>query len=235
MYVRAKVQNGITYYQVVEGYRIDGKVKQRSIASLGTECTVAGAIDRERYRLKNFKRRANNLAKIDGYEDGPIRSDLESLRRQIGQIEEKLRRLSELPEDLEHRSPSSDITSSVVSGEEGDRGYTSPEITAYINRAEQRIGRPFTDPELAATIKMIDSGVIDITRPVVSVKHEGDAEFWADVMRMTAEDIVKELRSWPEDLRGVHVSMLRLLVRRLFGNLVPTTDGVVSGETVDSN
>src|SRR5262249_8813214 len=43
MFIRSKVVKGRTYYQVVESYRDCGRVRQRTLASLGTHPTIEGA------------------------------------------------------------------------------------------------------------------------------------------------------------------------------------------------
>src|SRR3954447_13846248 len=46
MFVRSKVVKGHTYYQLVEGYRDgSGRVRHRTVASLGREPTIRDALD----------------------------------------------------------------------------------------------------------------------------------------------------------------------------------------------
>jgi hypothetical protein len=44
-YIRKKKVDGREYYQVVEGYREDGKVKQRVLAHLGRHATIDEALE----------------------------------------------------------------------------------------------------------------------------------------------------------------------------------------------
>lgn len=54
-FVRAKTVKGITYYYLVEGYRDDGKVRQRVLAYLGQHKTVQTAYDYWREQVKEAK------------------------------------------------------------------------------------------------------------------------------------------------------------------------------------
>src|SRR5215475_10940294 len=44
-FVRTKKINGKDYYYLVENRRVDGKIKQKTIASLGEHSTIESAID----------------------------------------------------------------------------------------------------------------------------------------------------------------------------------------------
>jgi hypothetical protein len=54
-FIRKKTVKGATYFTLVESYRQDGKVRQRVIASLEQESTIAGALEVERYWLRHWQ------------------------------------------------------------------------------------------------------------------------------------------------------------------------------------
>jgi hypothetical protein len=57
-YVRKKKSKGKEYYQLVEGYREDGRVKQRVLAHLGDIPTVEGALRDWPERIDAFRKAA---------------------------------------------------------------------------------------------------------------------------------------------------------------------------------
>lgn len=56
MYIRSKVAKGHTYYQVVEGKREGGRVRQRVVCALGTNSTLAAALAEFKVRLAKLRR-----------------------------------------------------------------------------------------------------------------------------------------------------------------------------------
>jgi hypothetical protein len=47
VFIRRKIVRGITYYALVESYRSEGKVRQRTLLSLGRNPTLEAAITKE--------------------------------------------------------------------------------------------------------------------------------------------------------------------------------------------
>lgn len=65
MYIRSKVVEGRTYYQIVQGYRDEaGKVRHRTIASLGRSPTIADAIAVEKKAITRLK---TELTRLQSY------------------------------------------------------------------------------------------------------------------------------------------------------------------------
>src|SRR5947209_8420089 len=57
MFIRSKIAKGTEYYQVVHGYRDEsGRVRQRTVASLGRCPTVEDAIKAEKKKLSKLRR-----------------------------------------------------------------------------------------------------------------------------------------------------------------------------------
>ncbi len=66
-YVRKKKTKGREYCQLVEGYREDGKVKQRVLAHLGDAPTVEDALEDWPRRIAELRRAADNVPDINRY------------------------------------------------------------------------------------------------------------------------------------------------------------------------
>jgi hypothetical protein len=101
MYIRRKEVKGGTYYQVVEGYRDAGRVRHRTVASLGRSPTIADAIKVEERALTAAKR---ELEKARAWFPSLPLSDqprwalakIERLQRQLTQRQERLDRYRQL-------------------------------------------------------------------------------------------------------------------------------------------
>jgi hypothetical protein len=61
MYIRTKVAKGQTYYQLVEGRREGGKVRQRIVAALGRSPTIEGSIADLKRALTRLRRKRSRL------------------------------------------------------------------------------------------------------------------------------------------------------------------------------
>jgi len=68
MFVRAKIVDGVTYLQLVENQRVDGKTKQRVIGSLGRLDAVkeSGGIDGLLVSLAKFSDKLAVLGEMKG-------------------------------------------------------------------------------------------------------------------------------------------------------------------------
>ena len=97
MYVRAKVVKGATYYQLVEGYRDDtGRVRHRTLVSLGRHPTVADALkatDREVRRLRRALETERDLWPASSARSPRSVARLAVLERQVARVEERRQRL----------------------------------------------------------------------------------------------------------------------------------------------
>ena len=66
MFVRSKVVKGHTYYQLVEGYRDGaGKVRHRTVMSLGRSPTVRDALDEALCQLSRVKEAGGDVVKAE--------------------------------------------------------------------------------------------------------------------------------------------------------------------------
>lgn len=61
MYIRSKVVKGAEYFQVVQGVREGGRVRHRTLVSLGRHPTVAEALEHEKRVLTARKRELTRL------------------------------------------------------------------------------------------------------------------------------------------------------------------------------
>jgi hypothetical protein len=61
VYIRSKVAKGRTYYQLVEGRREGGKVRQRIVAALGRHPTIEDALADLKRQLTRLRRQRNRL------------------------------------------------------------------------------------------------------------------------------------------------------------------------------
>jgi hypothetical protein len=100
MYIRRKTVKCREYYQLVEGYRDDaGKVRHRTLASLGTSATIPDAIKAAELVVRRATRVLKRLETL--YPEGTYRRPrvlerLEALRLQLTQHIGRRERLKEL-------------------------------------------------------------------------------------------------------------------------------------------
>ncbi len=93
MYIRRKVVKGQTYYQLVEGFRDGGKVRHKTLASLGTASTLAEAradLKRQVARLRRrLQRVAPGAALIPGFarKAAALRAQLDTLTQRAARLE----------------------------------------------------------------------------------------------------------------------------------------------------
>jgi hypothetical protein len=81
MFIRAKKVKGRVYYQLVQGYRdFVGKVRQRTIASLGTSPTVEDAIKAAKRELSGIRRQRGRY--VGSYGSKTIAAKIARLDRQ---------------------------------------------------------------------------------------------------------------------------------------------------------
>jgi hypothetical protein len=64
MFIRRKIVNGTTYYAVVESYRKDGKVRQRTLFSMGRDSSFDPNIDRLTKHIADLKANPELLAML---------------------------------------------------------------------------------------------------------------------------------------------------------------------------
>jgi hypothetical protein len=78
-----------TYYQLVEGYRENGKVRQRVLAHLGRYPTVEGAIESLQRRHDAYSRRAERLAADPrrAYRAGPNKQKAAEYAERLRQLQ----------------------------------------------------------------------------------------------------------------------------------------------------
>lgn len=92
MFIRTKTAKGRTYYQIVEGFRENGKVCQRIVLSLGQNQDPADALDALKWTLKRLRSRVSRYGRIG--EEGRLSEvaikDLARLRARIADIEPRI-------------------------------------------------------------------------------------------------------------------------------------------------
>ena len=113
MFIRRKPSHdnsGHDYYQVIETYREGGKVKHRSIVSLGTSSTPAEAIKHQRANLREWRRQlffveeqvrsdqANGISVLKR-----VQRNHDRLVRWIAEGEAKVEKLKAVSKALEQR------------------------------------------------------------------------------------------------------------------------------------
>jgi hypothetical protein len=86
MFVRSKLVKGQTYYQLIQGYRVAGKVRHRTIASLGRNPTVEGALVSDKQLLARLRREHARLES-----SGPLPPDL---RRKLDRLARRVEGLA---------------------------------------------------------------------------------------------------------------------------------------------
>ena len=65
MFIRAKVVRGVTFYQVIHGYRDGGRVRHKVVAGLGQHPTIAGAIKATGRALQRDRRARDRAPESD--------------------------------------------------------------------------------------------------------------------------------------------------------------------------
>ena len=119
MFIRRKTDNssGQTYYQVVETYREDGKVKHRSVLSLGTFETPELALKSLRWRRQSLEQSLQldrnhvntlNMALDDptGFWSAEVRRvGLRRLRRDLREHEREVAKAERLMVELDEMEP----------------------------------------------------------------------------------------------------------------------------------
>jgi hypothetical protein len=111
MFVRSKVVKGLTYYQLVEGYRdSEGRVRHRNLASLGRHPTIedaiaageAGRSDADRRRVERLRAilddqgRRRKEADESASHRAQLREQLarDASRQIVGRLESRIKQLS---------------------------------------------------------------------------------------------------------------------------------------------
>ena len=100
MYIRIKNISGKRYYQVVETFRDGYRVRQRSIASLGTNPTPKDAIQAYTRDIKRFKREIEEAAP-DRHSSTMADRWCEQRENRIKRLEAKIVLLKSLPQNLQ--------------------------------------------------------------------------------------------------------------------------------------
>jgi hypothetical protein len=96
MYIRSKTLDGKDYFQVVEGRREGGKVKQSILVSLGSCPTVAEATARWRRRLTRMRRERALYTEADVANSRRAAARAAALDRGIARAEGQLAKLAEV-------------------------------------------------------------------------------------------------------------------------------------------
>jgi hypothetical protein len=136
MFIRSKTVNGKTYYQWVENYRENGKIKQRVVKHIGNEKA-------HRKALRDLK--IVNQA-LEGYKRFPTLFCCRSVRTAANFYNAAL--------DMEKEHPSDDIEIQIVLHNLGKEG-TYNEIMQALNYGEAEIV-DFEHPEKAERLKRRD-------------------------------------------------------------------------------
>lgn len=139
MFVRSKVVKGHTYYQAVQGYRDEsGLVRHRTVASLGREPTLEGAIKAEQRRLAGIRRTRSRYRGT--MHTATLRAKVELLERQLAAATAKVELLRAI---LDGEVPAVDTTA--TGGDEVVSTRRWSWVDSY-RRAKEAIAE---DPELA--------------------------------------------------------------------------------------
>ncbi len=99
MFIRQKTVKGETYYQAVETYRDDGKVRHRTVASLGRHSDPAVAIKTQKRMIRTFQRKLNILASARSADPDIDRRCVE-LERRIAEHQEVVAKLQAVAKAL---------------------------------------------------------------------------------------------------------------------------------------
>jgi hypothetical protein len=91
MYVRTKVSKGSTYYQIVEGRREDGKVRQHVLCSMGQSSDPAAVLKLRRRRLAQYRRQ---LARWDEFLPAGHEGESAADRRRRAQLVRGIEKLT---------------------------------------------------------------------------------------------------------------------------------------------
>jgi hypothetical protein len=94
VFIREKVAKGQVYYQVVRSDRVDGRVRQTVLASLGTSPTIAEAVDQARRTLARCRRERRRYA-------GPVASFSKSVLARVHRLDGAIAGIVERIEVLE--------------------------------------------------------------------------------------------------------------------------------------
>jgi L-alanine-DL-glutamate epimerase-like enolase superfamily enzyme len=98
MFIRSKVVKGETYYQAVEGYRDEqGRVRHRTVASLGRSATPDEAVVVARKDLRRLQARLAKFEPLASYSKQFGRR-VDGLRSRMARLTQQLERLKALRE-----------------------------------------------------------------------------------------------------------------------------------------
>ncbi len=97
MFIRQKTVKGETYYQAVETYRDDGKLRYRTVAFLGRHPAVA--IKTQKRMIRTFQRKLNILASARSADPDIDRRCVE-LERRIAEHQEVVAKLQAVAKAL---------------------------------------------------------------------------------------------------------------------------------------
>lgn len=94
MFIRSRTAKGTTYYQVIATYRDDdGKVRHRTVLSIGRHPTPAIALAAARKALARTKREIARMEAWGPLPHGPVQAQLDRARRRIGEIKAEIEAL----------------------------------------------------------------------------------------------------------------------------------------------
>jgi hypothetical protein len=101
MFIRSKEVNGVTYRQLVEGYRDEksGRVRHRTIVSLGRNASVRAALAAEKIRLEKLKGRRGGFAQNHVAQSKANADKLAAIDRMIEATSARIDLLGRIDED----------------------------------------------------------------------------------------------------------------------------------------
>jgi hypothetical protein len=105
VFIRGKIVKDALYYQLIEGFRDNGRVRHRTVISLGQNETIEEAIEENERHIRRDKRR---LKKLDAeYPDldavpGRVVRETQMLRARLTRQEARRDRLAEVQKRLWH-------------------------------------------------------------------------------------------------------------------------------------
>jgi hypothetical protein len=103
MFIRSKVVKNQTYYQVVEGYRDEqGRVRHRTVGSLGQCPTPKDAIEANKRRMARLGRRLGRVEAIQHSE--LFAREAERLRTAIGRLTQQNEKLAAIGKALSKKA-----------------------------------------------------------------------------------------------------------------------------------
>lgn len=101
-FIRKKTINGREYHYLVESYRSNGKVKQKTLAYLGRHPSVQAKVEWLGRRLRTWQSQAEeNRAKLEKLGDKPLAGRMYYIRKYAREgLERRIKEISEIEQEL---------------------------------------------------------------------------------------------------------------------------------------